>query len=305
MSVKNKPKGLGRGLNAIFDLGTDSTDVKEHLMSGNRPESGIYEIDIERISPNEDQPRKQFDAEALQELADSISHLGLIQPITVRKESSGDYTIISGERRYRAAQLAGLKKLPVYIREADDAAMLEMALVENIQRQDLNAMEIAISLQRLTEECQITQELLADRVGKKRSTVSNYIRLLKLPAEIQYALKQDLITMGHARALITVESKDTALSLLSRIVEGGLSVRQTEELIQRMGEKKSRPELAEEPEYPESYGRLVEQLERVLGQDISIRRNAKGKGKIVIGFNGDEDIEALLQKLERLTKNEF
>ncbi len=304
MSVKNKPKGLGRGLNAIFDLGGDAAEVREHVMGGSRPEAGIYEIDIERIVPNADQPRKQFDEEALQELAESVKTLGLIQPVTVRKNETGDYTIISGERRYRAAKLAGLDKLPVYVREADDAAMLEMALVENIQRQDLNAMEIAISLQRLIEECRITQESLADRVGKKRSTVSNYIRLLKLPAEIQYALKQDLISMGHARALITVESKETALQLLSRIVDGGLSVRQTEELIQRLGQEKPRTE-PEETEYPESYGRLVEQLERVLGQDISIRRNAKGKGKIVIGFNGDDDIENLLRKLEQLTKNGF
>ena len=304
MSVKNKPKGLGRGLNAIFDLGGDVAEVREQVMGGGRSEAGICEIDIDRIAPNADQPRKQFDDEALQELAESIKTLGLIQPVTVRKNEAGNYTIISGERRYRAAKLAGLGKLPVYVREADDTAMLEMALVENIQRQDLNAMEIAISLQRLTEECRITQESLADRVGKKRSTVSNYIRLLKLPAEIQYALKRNLISMGHARALITVESKETALNLLSRIVDGGLSVRQTEELIQRLGQEKQRTE-PEEAEYPESYGRLVEQLERVLGQDISIRRNAKGKGKIVIGFNGDDDIENLLRKLEQLTKNGF
>ncbi|MDE7134276.1 MAG: ParB/RepB/Spo0J family partition protein, partial [Rikenellaceae bacterium] len=206
MSTKTKPKGLGRGLGAILD-------IKEYD-NGSKPviREGVEEISLSLIKPNPTQPRRDFDEESLAELAGSIRTLGLIQPLTVRKESDDMYTIISGERRYRASQMAGLESVPVYVRKVDDNVMLEMALVENIQRQDLNALEIAFTFQRLMEECDITQEALADRVGKKRSTVANYVRLLKLPAELQAALQNDIITMGHARALLAVESRAKQLS---------------------------------------------------------------------------------------------
>ena len=296
MSVKNKPKGLGRGLNAIFDVG--DIVVKNDFAAN----SSIDEIELSKIIPNPNQPRTMFDEEQISELAESIRSLGLVQPLTLRKEDNGTYTIISGERRYRASKKAGLERVPAYIRTVDDNTMLEMALVENIQRQDLNAIEIAFSLQRLMEECNITQEALADRVGKKRSTVSNYIRLLKLPAEIQLALQNDIISMGHAKALINIESKAKQVSLLKRIVKHNLSVRQTEEAVKALSSqvKKEKPMVDEE--YPESYTRLVEHLEKFFNQEISIKKGPKGDGKIVIGFRDDAEIEKILSKFEHLTE---
>ena len=296
MSVKNKPKGLGRGLNAIFDVG--DIVVKNDFAAN----SSIDEIELSKIIPNPNQPRTMFDEEQISELAESIRSLGLVQPLTLRKEDNGTYTIISGERRYRASKKAGLERVPAYIRTVDDNTMLEMALVENIQRQDLNAIEIAFSLQRLMEECNITQEALADRVGKKRSPVSNYIRLLKLPAEIQLALQNDIISMGHAKALINIESKAKQVSLLKRIVKHNLSVRQTEEAVKALSSqvKKEKPMVDEE--YPESYTRLVEHLEKFFNQEISIKKGPKGDGKIVIGFHDDAEIEKILSKFEHLTE---
>ena len=216
-----QPKGLGRGLDAIF--GTDAVDAKL------KPMSQMTEIDIAEIIPNPTQPRTQFDEEALDELADSIRQLGIIQPITVKKSGDGKYIIISGERRWRAAQRADLKSLPAYVREVDDENLHAMALVENIQRQDLNAIEIALGMQRLIEECNLTQDALSEKVGKKRSTVSNYMRLLKLPDEVQLALKEGLISMGHAKA-IAGAPQELQLRTLKKILKKSLSVRQAEEL---------------------------------------------------------------------------
>ena len=285
-----KTKGLGRGLGAIFEM--------EGTQMPSKGRSSIFdEIEISRIVPNPKQPRTQFGEEALDELADSIRALGVIQPITVKKQDDGRYMIISGERRWRASQLAGLQSVPAYIREADDQSLLEMAIVENIQRQDLNAMEVALSLQRLVDECRLTQDSLAERVGKKRSTVANYMRLLKLPMEIQLALREELISMGHARALINVEGVEQQIALLKKIVRKGLSVRQVEELVKGLAKPAPGREEPDE-EYPESYTRLVEQLERLFTQEISIKKNNKGGGKIVIGFDTDEDIEAFIRKLD-------
>ena len=217
-----QPKGLGRGLDAIF--GTDAVDAKL------KPMSQMTEIDIAEIIPNPTQPRTQFDEEALDELADSIRQLGIIQPITVKKSGDGKYIIISGERRWRAAQRADLKSLPAYVREVDDENLHAMALVENIQRQDLNAIEIALGMQRLIEECNLTQDALSEKVGKKRSTVSNYMRLLKLPDEVQLALKEGLISMGHAKA-IAGAPQELQLRTLKKILKKSLSVRQAEELV--------------------------------------------------------------------------
>ena len=286
-----QPKGLGRGLDAIF--GTDAVDAKL------KPMSQMSEIDITEIIPNPTQPRTQFDEEALDELADSIRQLGVIQPITVKKSGDGKYIIISGERRWRAAQRAALKTLPAYIREVDDENLHAMALVENIQREDLNAIEIALGMQRLIDECNLTQEALSEKVGKKRSTVSNYMRLLKLPNEVQLALKEGLISMGHAKA-IAGAPEELQLRLLKKCIRKGLSVRQIEELVRALTDPAAKPAApAEDEEYPESYARLVEQLEKFFSQEISIKRSKNGGGRIVIDFSDDRDIDRFIEKFEK------
>ena len=292
MNAKNK--GLGRGLGAIFELEGASVPGKHTV-------SSMEEIELSLIDPNPKQPRTRFDEDALEELADSIKTLGVIQPVTVKKEPSGRFTIISGERRCRASQLAGLKTVPAYVREVDDHTLHEMALVENIQRQDLNAIEVALSLQRLVDECNLTQDTLASRVGKKRSTVANYMRLLKLPVEVQLALREDLISMGHAKAIASLPTPEAQLHLLRRTLKKSLSVRQTEELVRKMTDEESkRKKEVPEEEFPESYTKLVEQLERLFTEDISIRRNNNGGGKITIGFTSDEEIERFLHRFEQI-----
>lgn len=283
-----KQKGLGRGLDAIF--GNDTIDVKA------KPMAEMTEIKIADIIPNPTQPRKQFDEQALEELADSIRVLGLIQPITVKKDDD-KYLIISGERRWRAAQAAGLESLPAYIRDVDDTNLHAMALVENIQRQDLNAIEVALGLQRLIDECGLTQDALADKVGKKRSTIANYMRLLKLPDEVQLAVKEGIISMGHAKAIASVENRRQQLSLLKKCVKNNMSVRQIEEAARALAEKAAHTaEPVAEEEYPESYTRLVEYLEKFFSQDISIKRGRNGGGKIVIDFAEDNDIERFIER---------
>ena len=283
-----KNKGLGRGLDAIFE----SEGAKFGDSAGK-----MEEISVSLIMPNPKQPRTAFDEDALEELADSIKTLGLIQPITVRKESDTRYIIISGERRWRASKLAGLETVPVFIREADDRTLHEMALVENIQRQDLNAMEIAISLNRLMEECGVTQDTVAARVGKKRSTVANYLRLLSLPPEVQAALKNDLISMGHAKAIAAMPEQ-ARIPALKKVVRKGLSVRQTEELAKKLAEGKPEREVLADDELPDNYTRLVECCARIFGDGIKIKKNRSGGGKITIGFSSDEDIAYFLDKLE-------
>lgn len=273
-------------MDAIF--GTDNVSVKA------KPMNHMAEIAISEIIPNPTQPRTQFDDEALEELASSIRQLGVIQPITVKRDGSR-YIIISGERRWRASQIVGLETLPAYIREADDENLHAMALVENIQRQDLNAIEIALGMQRLIEECGLTQEAMAEKVGKKRSTVSNYMRLLNLPNEVQLALKEGLITMGHAKAIAGIDAEQQ-LWALKRCLKKALSVRQMEELARKLSEQ-STTEPALEEEYPESYSRLVEQLEPYFSENISIKRGKNGGGKIVIDFQSDADIETFIERL--------
>lgn len=276
-------------MDAIF--GTEKVEVKA------TPMSRMAEIEVSKIYPNPTQPRTKFDDEALAELADSIRQLGVIQPVTVRKDGDGRYMIISGERRWRASQIVGLETLPAYIREADDESLHAMALVENIQRQDLNAIEIALGMQRLIDECGLTQEQMADRVGKKRSTVSNYMRLLNLPGEVQLALKEGLITMGHAKAIAGI-APENQVKALKRCIKKALSVRQAEELARKMAETPGQTAgQAEEEEYPESYSRLVEQLEPYFSQNISIKRGKNGGGKIVIDFSDDADIDSFIERL--------
>jgi ParB family chromosome partitioning protein len=285
-----KQKGLGRGLDAIFE--------SEELVAPKAAKamSAAGEIAVALISPNPKQPRRHFDEQALEELADSVRVLGVIQPVTVKLEIDGRYIIISGERRWRAAQMAGLETIPVYVREVDDQTLHEMALVENIQRQDLNAMEVAISLQRLMEECSLTQDKLSERVGKKRSTIANYLRLLKLPDEVQLAVKEGFISMGHAKAIASAP-ESIQLSLLKKTIKKGLSVRQTEEAA-AAGEVAKPAVKEDEREFPESYSRLVELMENIFGSGISIKSSPKGKKKIVIEFADDGDVEAFISKLK-------
>lgn len=286
-----KTKGLGRGLDAIFE-------VENSALAGNEPARPTLteEIDIELIFPNPGQPRTAFDEDALEELADSIKAMGVIQPITVRKEDEGRYLIISGERRWRASRLAGLATIPVYIREANDRLLHEMSLVENIQRQDLNPIEIAISLQRLMDECAITQDAVAGRVGKKRSTVANYLRLLSLPAEVQLALKKDLISMGHAKAIASAPGEAQG-AILRKVLKKSLSVRQTEDLVKKLAEGKPVREAVADDELPDVYTQFVEQFSKIFSDDIVIKKGRNGGGKIVIGFSSDDEIGGFLKKL--------
>ena len=282
------------GLGAIFEI--EGKDLARAKKSNHALSKRSRSLRSSRIRNN---PARISTNRPSDELAESIRTLGVIQPLTVcKKEDDGKYTIISGERRWRASQLAGLETVPVYIREADDQHVLEMSIVENIQRQDLNAIEVALSLQRLVDECSLTQDSLGERIGKKRSTVANYMRLLKLPVEIQLAIREELISMGHARALITVESPELQVALLKKIIKKGLSVRQVEEMVKMLNTPKPTKEEIEE-EYPEEYVKLVEQLEKVFTQEISIKKNNKGGGKIVIGFESDEDIREFIRKFDR------
>ena len=290
MKQPNSNNVLGRGLNALF-----GDNVVEAVQ---KQSSQITEIEIGKIVPNALQPRKQFDEEALTELAESIRTLGLIQPVTVRKEGE-QYMIISGERRWRAAKQIGLTHIAAYVREVEDNDLHAMALVENVQRQDLNAIEIALSLQRLVEECGLTQDALAEKVGMKRSTISNYMRLLKLPNEVQLALKEGVISMGHAKAIAGAESKKQT-SLLRKCVKKDLSVRQMEALVRALTEGGVKTVATnDDEEYPESYLRLVEQLEKFFSQEISIKRSKNGGGKIVIGFDNDKDIETFIERFKK------
>ncbi len=291
MTTTNKKRGLGRGLDALFG------DINPTQQS--KPMSEMAEVAIADIEPNPLQPRTEFDEEALAELADSIAQLGVIQPITLKRRGDGKYTIISGERRWRASQRAGLETLPAYIREVDDENLHAMALVENIQRQDLNAIEIALGMQRLVEECGLTQEAMAEKVGKKRSTVSNYMRLLTLPSEVQLALKEGLISMGHAKAIAGLEP-DEQLKALKRCIKKALSVRQMEQLARKLNESPAKSISNDDEEYPESYSRLVDELERVFSENISLKRTKSGSCRITIECMGDNDIERLIKRLERV-----
>ncbi len=288
MTAQRK-RGLGRGLDALFGP-TNPTQQST-------PMSEMAEVAIADIIPNPLQPRHDFDDEALSELSASIANLGVIQPITLRRREDGKYTIISGERRWRASQMAGLETLPAYIREVDDEDIHAMALVENIQREDLNAIEIALGMQRLIEECGLTQEAMAEKVGKKRSTVSNYMRLLGQPSEVQLALKEGVISMGHAKAIAALEPS-LQIKAMKRCVKRGLSVRQAEDLARKMTTEHITE--SEVEEYPESYSKLVDELERLFSENISIKRTKSGSSKITIECTNDEEVDRLIEKLHKI-----
>ena len=285
-----KRNALGRGLGALID-----DAGQEHIVTAD----AINEISINKIEANPFQPRTIFKEEALDDLAKSIKELGIIQPITVRTLEGGKFQLISGERRLRAAQLAGLNKIPAFIRFADDQGMLEMALVENIQREDLDAIEIAISYQRLIEECKLTQENMSERVGKKRSTVSNYLRLLKLPAEIQLGIRDKQISMGHARALVNIENDKTQLKIYYKIIDEELSVRKTEDIIRDVNSHKTQNS-KEKVRLPEEYEQLKKHLTEHFNSLIDFKRNNKGSGKIVIPFKSDEDLERIMGIIDKM-----
>lgn len=289
-----KKKALGRGLGALLENPSDEREspVRDEYASGN-----FRFIRIDQIEANPFQPRSQFTEPELRELAESIRMHGIIQPLTLRKIDVQKYQLISGERRLRAAILAELTDVPAYIRIANDEQMLEMALVENIQREELNPLEIAISYQRLLEECHLRQEELSQKVGKDRSTISNYIRLLRLPHEIQVAVRDNLITMGHARALINLEDEKAQLVILRSILEQKASVRQVEEMVRTIGTGAKKSTSAS-PALPEHFRQGRESLQSKLQTTVELKVNGKGNGRIIIPFRSKEEFEKILSKLD-------
>ena len=289
-----KKNALGRGLGALIE-GVEK-EVLEKKVEPN------MDIAVDSIDGNPFQPRTQFDEQALEELAASIKKLGIVQPLTVREADGGRYQLIAGERRLRAARLAGLTHVPAFIRTADDQAMLELALVENIQREDLDAIEVAISFQRLIEECRLTQEQLSERVGKQRSTVTNYLRLLRLPAEIQLGIRNKHLMMGHARTLVNIENPKTQMDVYYRIIDDDLSVRQAEELVRVLQTEKIKdPEKKErKKKLNEDFRQLSDHLNRIFSTKVTFRINEQGKGKIVIPFENPEEMERILGVFDRL-----
>lgn len=286
-----KRNALGRGLDSLISM----DDVQP---SGS---SAINEIAIDLIKPNPDQPRINFDEEALEELATSIRELGIIQPLTLRSAEAGTYMIISGERRYRAAKLAGLDTVPAYVRTANDSELTEMALIENIQREDLNAIEIALTFRKLIDQYDLTQERLSERIGKKRATIANFLRLLKLPAEVQLGLRDKAVDMGHARALLSVEKPTMQLKLYNEILKKGLSVRQVEQRAKEMNEEGStEPKAPAKKVNNADYDVLKQHLSKSFGVAVSFACNKDGKGKISFPFKNEEELERIIRIFDTL-----
>lgn len=286
MKIKNT--GLGRGLDALIDTTHINTNGS----------SSINEVPLSEIKANPNQPRHNFDEEALEELAASIREIGVISPITLRKNADEDYLIIAGERRYRAAKMAGLDTIPAYIRTAKDEQIMEMALIENIQREDLDAIEIALAYQRLMDDYSLTQERMSERVGKKRATVANYLRLLRLPAEIQMGIKEKKIDMGHARAILAMKQPTEQISLYKRILQEGLSVRQVEKIASgQKEEQKPQHKTQSNLQLPE-LNQLKNELSSFFGVKVNINCNEQGKGKIAIAFKNDAELQQIMQKLD-------
>lgn len=286
-----KKMALGKGLGALIDDASSNNVIK----AGN-----VNEIPIDNIEINPFQPRKEFEEDALNELATSIKELGIIQPITVREISPNKYQLITGERRFRASKIVGLETIPAFVRKANDTEMLEMALVENIQREDLNAIEIALSYNRLIEECKLTQETLSDKVGKKRSTIANYLRLLRLPAIIQIAIKDKKLSMGHARAIVTIEDTEAQLMLFDQIIKNDYSVRKIEELVRNIDQIKAQKKEKKTGKTETEYKELQNHLEKYFQSKIELKRNEKGKGKIIIHFQSDEGLEKIIGILDKI-----
>ncbi len=309
--MSKEPRGLGRGLSALLGEVPNADALRKPVGYVNKEVVGargrqentadILRIPVDMIEPNPYQPRMSFDQTALEELASSIRTLGLIQPVTVRRITDNRYQIISGERRYKACRLAGMTTIPAYIRDANDQGMLEMAIVENVQRENLDPIELALSYQRLIDECSLTQDMLADRVGKKRATVANTIRLLKLPAKVQHDIKVGLLSAGHAKAILGVEEPELQEKLCDLVIRDGLSVRELESLARKIVlDPKSSPERtkAKEQELPDEYYKVLEHVGKYFSSSISMKRSGSGKGTMTIRFNSDDEVKAFVKALE-------
>ncbi|MBN2668307.1 MAG: ParB/RepB/Spo0J family partition protein [Bacteroidales bacterium] len=293
--MAKKQSGLGRGLGALIE---DAKPTKEVL-------KGVDEIAVSAIKPNPYQPRTVFNQEALEELAASIAQIGVIQPITVRALQDGTgYELISGERRWRASKMAGLETIPAYVREANTQGMLEMAIIENIQREDLDPMEVAISFQQLLDECQLTQESLSERVGKKRATVTNYLRLLKLPPEIQIGIREKKLSMGHAKAIMGIDDEPTQLMIFEQVLKYDFSVRKTEDIVRQLKEGHiEKPAVAtKKAKTPVEYESLKAHLGRFFNAKVDLKVQEEGQGKIVIPFVSSEDLERIIAIFDQLEK---
>ena len=292
--LDNIGTGKGRGLDALINTNDVQTEGT----------SNLNEIPINLIEPNPNQPRREFDEVAMNELASSIRELGLISPITLRQMPTGKYQIIAGERRWRASQIAGLTSLPAYIRTVDDENVMEMALVENIQREDLNAIEIALAYQHLSETVGMTQEKIADRVGKSRTAITNYMRLLKLPAQIQMALKNHEMDMGHARALLSLDSPSAQIKLVKDVQRNGYSVRKVEELVQMIKNgsdiQTAKKAAGVKPQLPHEYLILRDHLSSLFGTKVQMICSSKGKGKISIPFANEEELERIMNAIDKI-----
>lgn len=290
-----KKNALGRGLDALITI--DDTET-----SGS---SSINEINLSSITTNPDQPRREFDEESLNELAASIKQIGVIQPITLRKIDDDTYQIIAGERRYRASLIAGLETIPAYIKTADDDEVMEMALVENIQREDLNSIEIALAYQNLIDSLSLTQEQLSERVGKKRATIANYLRLLKLPAEVQMGIKNRKIDMGHARALVTITDPVEQIAIYNKTLKDGLSVRKVESLVKAINEGEDKTATSKKistASGSSDYDLLKEHLSSYFDTEVQFTYNKKGKGKITIPFNSEEELAKIMVMFDKIQR---
>ncbi len=305
--MSKQQRGLGKGLGALLGGDTDLSTIRKpvgyvnkEIVSSSQPQQGsadILRIPVDIIEPNPFQPRMSFDQDALEELADSIRALGLIQPITVRRKADGRYQIISGERRFRACRLSGMDMIPAYIRDTNDQGMLEMAIVENIQRENLDPIEVAMSYQRLIEECNLTQEQMAVRVGKKRASVTNFLRLLKLPAKIQHDLKVGLLSVGHAKVLLGIEDHKLQEYLCDLVIKDGMSVRQLEDKIKKLTEQKPAAE-QDAQDLPDEYFKVLEIVGKYFENNISLKRGGNGKGTMTIHFGSDDEVRRFLKALE-------
>ncbi len=309
--ASREPRGLGKGLSALLGEAADidrlrkpvgyvNKEIVGERKNENESESAdIVRIPIDLITPNPFQPRMSFDGEALEELAASIRSLGLIQPITVRKTDEGKYQIISGERRYRACRIAGMDMIPAYIRSASKQGMLEMAIVENIQRENLDPIETALSYQRLIDECDLTQEQMALRVGKKRASITNYLRLLKLPDKVQHDLKVGLLSVGHAKVILGVEDPAMQQKLCDLVIKEDLSVRQLEERLKTPAKSEEKKNPTGTQKLPDEYYKMLEHIGKFFGDRISLKRNASGKGSMTVKFNSDEEVRKFIEAMEK------
>ena len=305
--MSKQQRGLGKGLGALLGGDADLSQIRKpvgyvnkEVVRNDQPQdtSDILRIPVDLIEPNPFQPRMSFDQEALDELAESIRTLGLIQPITVRRKGDGRYQIISGERRFRACQNAGMDMIPAYIRDTNDQGMLEMAIVENIQRENLDPIEVAMSYQRLIDECNLTQEQMAFRVGKKRASVTNFLRLLKLPAKIQHDLKAGLLSVGHAKVLLSVEDPNIQEALCDLVIKDDLSVRQLEDKLKKLTEDRMPSPEKPMQDLPDAHVRVLELVGKYFENSISLKRSNSGKGTMTIHFNSDEEVQMFLKALE-------